>query len=53
MNVAIALKDVKIGDHVVIHATKKDNQLIAATVHVGMGKMTGMKMDSSPSPQPK
>jgi Domain of unknown function (DUF5666) len=25
MNTAIALKDIKIGDHVVIHATKKDN----------------------------
>src|SRR5258708_3584150 len=24
MNTAIALKDIKVGDHVVIHATKKD-----------------------------
>jgi Domain of unknown function (DUF5666) len=56
MNAAIALKDVKVGDHVVIHATKKDNKPIAATVQVGMGKMAGMKMDgnsSSASPQPK
>ena len=56
MNAAIALKDIKVGDHVVIHATKKDNKLIAATVQVGMGKMAGMKMNgktSSPSPQPK
>ncbi len=56
MNAAIALKDIKVGDHVVIHATKKDNKLIAATVQVGMGKMAGMKMDgktSSASPQPK
>ena len=56
MNSAIALKDIKVGDHVVIHATKKDNKLIAATVQVGMGKMAGMKMNgktSSPSPQPK
>jgi hypothetical protein len=45
MNAAIALKDIKVGDHVVIHATKKDNKLIAATVQVGMGKMAGMKMD--------
>ena len=55
MNAAIALKDVKVGDHVVIHATKKENKLIAATVQVGMGKMAGMKMDgksSSASPQP-
>jgi ribosomal protein S1 len=51
---AIALKDVKVGDHVVIHATKKDGKLIAATVQVGMGKMAGMKMSgSSASPQPK
>lgn len=51
---AIALKDIKVGDHVVIHATKKDGKLIAATVQVGMGKIAGMKMDgSSASPQPK
>ena len=56
MDAAIALKDIKVGDHVVIHATKKEGKLIAATVQVGMGKMAGMKMDSkdsSPSPQPK
>jgi Domain of unknown function (DUF5666) len=56
MDAAIALKDIKVGDHVVIHATKKDDKLIAATVQVGMGKMAGMKMDgggSSASPQPK
>ncbi len=56
MDVAIALKDIKVGDHVVIHAAKKDGKLIAATVQVGMGKMSGMKMDgkaSSTSPQPK
>lgn len=51
---AIALKDIKVGDHVVIHATKKEGKLIAATVQVGMGKMSGMKMDGSgASPQPK
>jgi hypothetical protein len=56
MNAAIALKDIKVGDHVVIHATKKNDKLIAATVQVGMGKMAGMKMDgksSSASTQPK
>jgi ribosomal protein S17 len=56
MNASIALKDIKVGDHVVIHATKKENKLIAATVQVGMGKMAGMKVDgktSSASPQPK
>jgi opacity protein-like surface antigen len=46
MDAAIAFKDIKVGDHVVIHATKKDNKLIAATVQVGMGKMAGMKMDA-------
>jgi hypothetical protein len=49
MDAAIALKDIKVGDHVVIHATKKDNKLIAATVQVGMGKMAGMKMDAKSS----
>src|ERR1700730_5512313 len=45
MDAVIALKDIKVGDHVVIHATKKADKLIAATVQVGMGKMAGMKMD--------
>jgi hypothetical protein len=56
MDVVIALKDIKVGDHVVIHATKKADKLIAATVQVGMGKMAGMKMDSksgNASTQPK
>jgi len=56
MDTAIALKEIKVGDHVVIHATKKDNKLIAATVKVGMENMPGMKMDgkdSSASTQPK
>jgi hypothetical protein len=54
MDAAITLKNIKVGDRVVIHATKKDNKLIAATVQVGMGKMPGMNMDgSSTSPQPK
>ena len=55
MDAAIALKDIKVGDHVVIHATKKDNKLIAATVQVGV-KMAGMKMDgksSSAATQPQ
>ena len=51
---AITVKDIKVGDHVVIHATKKNDKLIAATVQLGMGKMQGMKMDgSSTLPQPK
>jgi ribosomal protein S17 len=56
MDAVIALKDIKVGDHVVIHATKKNDKLIAATVQVGMGKTAGMKMDgrsNSASPQPK
>jgi hypothetical protein len=56
MDAAIALQDIKVGDHVVIHATKKNDKLVAATVQVGMGKMAGMKMDgksSSVLPQPK
>jgi Domain of unknown function (DUF5666) len=56
MDAAIALTDIKVGDHVVIHASKKNDKLIAATVQVGMGKMAGMKMDSkssSASTQPK
>lgn len=36
-NTAIALSDVKVGDAVVIHATRKDNALTAATVKVGAG----------------
>ena len=56
MDAVVSLKDIKVGDHVVIHASKKNDKLIAATVQVGMGKMEGMKMDgksSSASPQPK
>lgn len=50
----ITLKDITVGDRVVIHATKKDGKLSAATVQVSKGKMAGMKMNgSSSSPQPK
>lgn len=45
----IADKNIKIGDHTVIHATKKGDQLVAAEVKLGVMKMTGnmsgMKMD--------
>jgi Cu/Ag efflux protein CusF len=46
----IALKDIKVGDHVVVHAKKKEGQVIAVEVKVGMdmkgmGDMKGMKMD--------
>ena len=56
MDTAIALKDIKAGDHVVIHATKKDDKLIAATVQVGIGRTAGIKVDtrnSSTSTQPQ
>jgi hypothetical protein len=56
MDTVIALKDIKVGDHVVIHATKKDNELVAATVKVARRNMSGMKIEgknSSASPQPK
>ena len=49
VSTAYAHKDIKVGDHVVIHATKKDNKLVAATVQVGMGKMAGMRMDAKSS----
>jgi Cu/Ag efflux protein CusF len=39
---AVTLKDIKVGDHVVIHATKKGDQLTAAEVKVGAMKMKGM-----------
>jgi hypothetical protein len=51
MNASITVKEIKVGDHVVIHATKKDNQLSAVTVKVGMDNMSGMKMDNKASPQ--
>jgi Cu/Ag efflux protein CusF len=57
-NTAITVKDIKAGDSVVIHATRKNNELTAATVKVGVrhmqGDMGSMKMDSSTaSQQPK
>ena len=49
-------KDIQVGAHVVIHATKKGDQLIAAEVKVGAmkmkgmsGDMSGMKMNNAPS----
>ncbi|WP_263417732.1 DUF5666 domain-containing protein [Terriglobus albidus] len=45
----IAQKDVKVGDHVVVHAAKKRDQLIAAEIKLGtahgMGDMKGMHGD--------
>jgi hypothetical protein len=42
---AISAKDLKAGDRVVIHATKKGDQLIAVEVRVGTAKMQGMSSD--------
>ena len=42
---AVTLKDIRVGDHVVIHATKKGDQLTAAEVKVGSMKMKGMSGD--------
>jgi len=45
---AISAKDIKVGDHVVIHASKKDGKLVAAEVKVGaVGSMKGMHGDMS------
>jgi hypothetical protein len=38
----IAAKDIKVGDHTVVHATRKGEQLVAAEVKLGAMKMTGM-----------
>jgi hypothetical protein len=42
----ITVKDIKIGDHVVIHATRKGTALTAATVEVGS---SSAKSHASPS----
>ena len=58
-NAVGTMKDIKVGEHVVIHATKKGDTLIAAEVKIGMmdmkgmpGDMSGMKMNSPTSPSP-
>ncbi len=57
MDAAISVKDIKVGDHVVIHATEKNEKLTAATVKVGMGNMQGMHgemdKDNSQTAPPK
>lgn len=45
MDTVVSLKDIKVGDHVVIHAAKKDNKSVAATVKMGMGNIPDMRMD--------
>jgi hypothetical protein len=51
MDTAIAIKDITVGDHVVIHATKKGNQLTAATVKVGMAEMQMEHSSTKTKPQ--
>jgi len=50
---AITQKDIKVGDHVVVHATKNGEQLIAAEIKIGttqaMGDMKGMDMSGAKS----
>lgn len=55
----IAAKDIKVGDHTVVHAAKKGDQLVAADVKLGTMKMKGMsehmsgiKMDHPASTTP-
>ena len=43
----VTVKDIKVGDHIVIHATKKGEQLVAAEVKVGAMAMNGMSGDMS------
>lgn len=50
---AITPKDIKVGDHIVIHASKKEGKLVAAEVKVGAmkamhgGDMSGMDMSGA------
>lgn len=44
---AVTLKDVKVGDHIVIHATGKPNHLVAAEVKTGT--MKGMQGHGVPA----
>ena len=46
MDTSITIKDIKVRDHVVIHAIKRDNQLVVATVNVGSAST---KMDNKAS----
>ena len=43
MDKPIDMKGLKVGDHIVIHAAKKNGKLTAAEVKVGMAGMKGMK----------
>lgn len=44
---AVRLTDVKVGDHIVVHAAMKGTQLTAAEVMLGAMKMKGMSGDMS------
>ncbi len=44
----VTLKDIKVGDHIVIHVTGKPDHLVATEVKLGtMKNMSGMKMGGS------
>jgi hypothetical protein len=52
---AITIKDIKVGDHNVIHAAKKDGKFVAAEVKVSATKgmhcdMRGIDMSGSKAP---
>ena len=52
---AITMKEIKVGDHIVIHATKKEGKLVAVEVKVGamkgmQGDMPRMNMSGSKAP---
>ncbi len=45
---SVTLKDIKVGEHIVIHATGKPDHLVAAEVKLGtMKNMSGMMGESS------
>ena len=53
LTATVAAKDIKVGDHIVIHATGKSDHLIASEVKVGaMKMMNDMKMERLRSRNP-
>lgn len=60
MNKPVTMQEIKAGDHIVIHAAKKNGKLVAQSVAIGMagmkgmsGDMSGMKMDGQSSAKPQ
>ena len=52
-NSAATMKDPKVGEHVVIHATRKGDSLVAAEERVGEMKMKEMSHASQQLPSEK